>query len=443
MKNKNKKRKLFKQPWQYKEGFIISIILFILGIAVSFITGGNPISIPAFPTNLILIVIYTLLLVAIYYFEKESSLVKWFSKIPAAITSTILITFLAGLLGFIPQILQKPLNPDIYYILGFTHLTTSWMFALGYLFFVTTLGFATVKMFMPFRRKKLGTILSHLGLYIIIITSFAGNGDLIRAQTGLYMNKPANDTITDYDYAVNQKMYKTPFKLKLNKFDMKEYNPKIVLVNNKTSELLDGNNKMPYYAEENTSGEFKNWKITVKKFFPYSLPTDSLISNFQPKDQFPAIPSAFVEISNIKTNKQITKGWITCGNSKKLAKYTGLHRMNIPNINRYEKYLTTEDGSSYYFAMLTPEHKEYSSEVTAIMPDGKEIDFTLKVNEPKKIAGWNIYQLGYNEDYGRWSNYSVLEVNKDPWLPFVYFGIFVLMAGAFYIFWLGRKFSKD
>lgn len=442
MEKKIKKRTVFSHPWQYKEGFVISIILFIFGMIINLIIGGKPISVPSFPTNFSLIVTYTLLLIFVYYFEKNNPIVKWLSGIPAAITSTIMITVLAGILGFLPQIPMKPAHPNIFYVLGFTHLTTSWMFALGYLFFLTTLGLTTVKMFMPFRKKKLGTILSHLGLYIIIISAFAGDGDIIRAQTGLYLNKPATDTITDYNYAVNKKMYKTPFKLKLNKFDMKEYNPKIVLVESKTEELFDGNDKMPYYAEENTSGEFKNWRITTKKFFPYSLPADSLMSEFELKDLFPAIPSAYVEISDIKTNKQIIKGWITCGNPERFAKYTGLYRINIPNISKKEKYLRA-NGKSYFFAMLSPEPKEYSSDVTAIMPDGKNIDFTLKVNEPKKIAGWKIYQIGYNEDYGKWSNYSVLEVNRDPWLPVVYFGIFILMAGACYIFWLGRQFSKD
>lgn len=31
---------------------------------------------------------------------------------------------------------------------------------------------------------------------------------------------------------------------------------------------------------------------------------------------------------------------------------------------------------------------------------------------------------------GKWSNLSVFELVKDPWLPVVYIGIFMLLLGA-------------
>ncbi len=89
--------------------------------------------------------------------------------------------------------------------------------------------------------------------------------------------------------------------------------------------------------------------------------------------------------------------------------------------------------------MLEPEPKEYSSDLTAYLADGTKEDFTVKVNKPKSIMGWEIYQTGYDESRGRWSNHSILEAGKDPWLPAVYTGIFILIAGMFYLFWLGGK----
>jgi hypothetical protein len=40
---------------------------------------------------------------------------------------------------------------------------------------------------------------------------------------------------------------------------------------------------------------------------------------------------------------------------------------------------------------------------------------------------------------GKWSTESYVELVKDPWLPAVYVGIFMIMAGALYLFWMGRK----
>jgi hypothetical protein len=39
---------------------------------------------------------------------------------------------------------------------------------------------------------------------------------------------------------------------------------------------------------------------------------------------------------------------------------------------------------------------------------------------------------------GRWSNLSVLELVRDPWLPVVYFGIFLMMGGAAFLFITGK-----
>ena len=55
---------------------------------------------------------------------------------------------------------------------------------------------------------------------------------------------------------------------------------------------------------------------------------------------------------------------------------------------------------------------------------------TIEVNRPMEIEGWKIYQLSYDETKGRWSDISVFELVRDPWLPVVYTGIIMMMAGA-------------
>jgi len=68
---------------------------------------------------------------------------------------------------------------------------------------------------------------------------------------------------------------------------------------------------------------------------------------------------------------------------------------------------------------------------------------TLKVNEPATIDGWKLYQVGYNNKLGKWSNYSVVEVGRDNWLPAVYVGIFMLIFGAIYILWIGKNVKNE
>ena len=51
--------------------------------------------------------------------------------------------------------------------------------------------------------------------------------------------------------------------------------------------------------------------------------------------------------------------------------------------------------------------------------------------------------MGYDTRMGQWSDLSVLEVVRDPWLPFVYTGFIMLIAGAMYLFWIGKDIGQD
>jgi hypothetical protein len=65
---------------------------------------------------------------------------------------------------------------------------------------------------------------------------------------------------------------------------------------------------------------------------------------------------------------------------------------------------------------------------------GDVVEDTIEVNRPLKISGWNIYQLSYDETKGRWSDVSVFELVRDPWLPAVYAGIIMMVLGAVCLF---------
>ena len=80
------------------------------------------------------------------------------------------------------------------------------------------------------------------------------------------------------------------------------------------------------------------------------------------------------------------------------------------------------------------EPKRFASTVTVFTEEGKSIPATIEVNKPLKVNGWKIYLLGYDESRGRWSKTCTFELVKDPWLPVVYTGIVLMLAGAFHLF---------
>lgn len=81
--------------------------------------------------------------------------------------------------------------------------------------------------------------------------------------------------------------------------------------------------------------------------------------------------------------------------------------------------------------------KEFRSRV-AVIEDDTRVVLTkeVRVNHPLRYKGYAFYQSGYNPKDLDWTG---LEVSRDPGLPLVYAGFFLLNAGVIVIFYGGRK----
>ena len=76
----------------------------------------------------------------------------------------------------------------------------------------------------------------------------------------------------------------------------------------------------------------------------------------------------------------------------------------------------------------------FMSDVTVHTKSGIAVRDTIRVNKPLSVSGWKIYQYSYDEAKGAMSEISVFELVRDPWLPYVYLGIFMMLAGAVWLF---------
>ena len=74
--------------------------------------------------------------------------------------------------------------------------------------------------------------------------------------------------------------------------------------------------------------------------------------------------------------------------------------------------------------------KRFASEIQILTKTGKNIETIVDVNKPYEVDGWKIYQYGYDTQMGAQSQISILELVSDPWLPLVYVGIYMMLAGA-------------
>jgi hypothetical protein len=162
--------------------------------------------------------------------------------------------------------------------------------------------------------------------------------------------------------------------------------------------------------------ELGKWDISVKEYLSSArMESGAFIAT---EDSF-SVPAAFVEAKDRQTGHAVT-GWLSCGNYTKEPVFMFLDQR-------------------YALAMTVPEAKEFSSMIETIQNNGKTQTIKLRVNDPVQVGAWNLYQLSYDEEKGKWSTLSVIEAIRDPWILFVYTGIFMVLAGAVYLFWIGRN----
>ncbi len=424
--SKKESKKIFAHPWEYKEGFIVTGILFVLSIIIELTTGDFVFTLPGFPTNWAIILTYTSVIVFLQIYQKDNKIIQWLSSSSSAIVAILYVLFLSTLLGLTPQfnskeaLLQYLKVPELsgkwvlLYKLGITNMTDSWLFFSGMLFVLTTLAFVTAKRAIPFKKKNLGFLLNHFGLYLVLIAAVAGTSD--KQDFAVVINKGEQNT-SNVAFSWTGEKYALPFSFTLNKFSMEEYNPKLVFYNAEHEEITHQNNDTQFEFKENTKGEFGDWIIEVSKYYEKSW-ADTTDSEFVKTEDLGNVQSAYIIATN-KTTKQKAEGWVSCGNAF-------FPRANLVLSN------------NEYFVMLEPEAKRFLSNIDITDNQGIKTNLDIEVNKPKKYKGWKIYQSGYNEKMGKWSSSSTFQIVRDPWLPVVYLGLFMLLAGAFYIFWIGK-----
>ena len=392
-----------KKQWSYKESFFFLGGLVLLGFIIEFISGGAGFSSPPFPYNVTILCELVVLIPLAFFMYSTSPLIRWLSSIPAAIAAIIMLTILVLLIGFIPADSMAPAG--IMHRLGFTHLFHSWAYLFASLQLIIILGFTVMKRLTPVSWRNFAFFLNHFGLWIVLVAASLGTGDM----KTMMMYCRIGHTTTD---AYNEQMesYRMPFALQLQKFTIEEYNPTLVLVDNKTEKILKNKNNDDFVLGKGKHYNLKNWRIEADTYLPYSFRNDS---GFSERDTVGAVPSAYVVINDS------LRGWISSGNAFNKPAYLRLN-------------------NEYTLAMTLPQPKLFRSDLLLSDTETKQ-SIVLEVNKPFSYKGWELYQSGYDNEKGKWSQISIIQAVRDPWLPVVFGGIYILLAGAVMMFWLGNR----
>lgn len=403
---------MFQAPWGYIESFTLFTIAIVSSFIIQYLFQGAYFGLAPKPYFLIFFGVFFLTITLAHLFVKHP-IIAWLSSIPATIASISLYTVIIILLGIIPQ---APENPNvILFKLGLTHITESLPFLVATFIVLIILMFTILKRITVLNKKNIIFFLNHFGLFLVIMAGAFGSAD----KQKLTLKLAEGD---NYNVAFDDKFQHTflPFSLELKDFTVGEYTPELVIVNENDDFEKDKDGRLLFQIKDSTTYHIGKYVVNIKKYLPDAVP-DSLGFRVYPGPG--STPAVQLEIHDSKTNKLINSGWISSGSFIFGNQTLPLHNGQV-------------------IGLLKPQPKSFMSKVR-IHPDlknkAKYIATTIEVNKPFKIDGWYIYQVGYDEQMGKWSQFSVFEFVYDPWLKVIYAGVIMLMAGAILLIFTDKK----
>ncbi len=430
---------MWNKPYTLKEGTAIVAGLLVTGGLLQVTLGPLEWGLFAWPANFITLILFVFLLIVAFLLRKRSYFCLFMSTMQAAIPAIAAAAILTLIMGVTKQVAEgkRPMDP-----VGLTKMLSFWPFILVYVWMTAIVGEVTINQIVRFSWRRFPTLVSHVGLFLILTCGTLGSADMLRVKMYCETGQPEWRGLDAFN-----NVHQLPVAIQLEKFTIDEYPPKLMLID-KTGRPLPQDKPENLLVDNGMkSGQLLDCKIDILKRIDNAVPVmlskmigkmpEGMMGNIRMdslgqarnKDGYIASDASgsacalLVRVtigvnangssdSNlIKGQKQVVTGWITSGSY--LFPYQALR---------------LKDGRM--LAMPNREPRRFASLVNIYTQSGQNIQTEIEVNKPFTIEGWKIYQLSYNEQMGKWSNLSVFELVTDPWLPVVYIGIFMLLIGA-------------
>lgn len=430
---------MWNKPYTLKEGTAIVAGLLVTGGLLQVTLGPLEWGLFAWPANFITLILFVFLLIVAFLLRKRSYFCLFMSTMQAAIPAIAAAAILTLIMGVTKQVAEgkRPMDP-----VGLTKMLSFWPFILVYVWMTAIVGEVTINQIARFSWRRFPTLVSHVGLFLILTCGTLGSADMLRVKMYCETGQPEWRGLDAFN-----NVHQLPVAIQLERFTIDEYPPKLMLID-KTGRPLPQDKPENLLVDNGMkSGQLLDCKIDILKRIDNAVPVmlskmigkmpEGMMGNIRMdslgqarnKDGYIASDASgsacalLVRVTRgvnangssdtnlIKGQKQVVTGWITSGSY--LFPYQALR---------------LKDGRM--LAMPNREPRRFASLVNIYTQSGQNIQTEIEVNKPFTIEGWKIYQLSYNEQMGKWSNLSVFELVTDPWLPVVYIGIFMLLIGA-------------
>ena len=141
---------------------------------------------------------------------------------PAMLTSLASMLVLTLLFGLIRQ---DGSTDGFWGWLGFTRMTSSWIFILFLVHFTTVIGLKAVEDVHRWKQRRLPVVLMHVSSFVILASAIVSSGEKVRVRVTTAIDAPISMGVTE-----DRRVYELPFTLTLKEFILEEYPPQVVVV---------------------------------------------------------------------------------------------------------------------------------------------------------------------------------------------------------------------
>ncbi|MDR2564183.1 MAG: cytochrome c biogenesis protein ResB [Prevotellaceae bacterium] len=381
-------------PWGYREGWTICTGLTLTGLAMQNFVGEFDVAAMPYPVNVAACAILAVVAVTVHALSRKYVVFRWFSSPQASITALAFVLFMSVIEG-----------------LGVATIN-SWAFTLVFAYLLLVLAAVVMRRLRkPKLKRDAGFVFSHAGLLLALVAASLGSGDLQRLRMTV-----ARDAAEWRAANERNELVELPLAIELKSFDIDEYPPELMLIDNETGETLPRGKPTNVLIEAcPTVLSLSDWEIEVVRYLPAAASVMTKDTAFFTEFLSEGATSALFAKARHKTTGVSSEGWVSCGN----------------HVFPYRSLRLSDDES---LIMPPRKPKRFASEVRVYSKEGESRESVIEVNRPLKYEGWKIYQLSYDESRGKWSHTSVFELVRDPWLPAVYAGIFMMLVGAIFLF---------
>ena len=284
-------------------------------------------------------------------------------------------------------------------VLGFHKMSSSWPFVLIFIYFISILGLRAIEEIAHWRTSRKLTMLIHIAVFTTLAAGLFSSGDKERIRITAPVGHPVNIGINES----GRKVY-LPFDVVLKKFSIEEYPGKLYMIN-----PSDGTSSQEFLTLDQPGelGMLGRWQIRVSEILDMAgKRTDS--ENYTAMRHVGAAPAVYIHA--IDNHGTCVEGWVSCGSH--IFPPSVLHLDN-----------------SHALAMPQREAASYLSQISIIENDIKT-EHDIRVNHPAKHGSWNIYQVSYDRERGRWSTITVLECVRDGWYPIIRTALWMILAAG-------------